>query len=68
MATEYAKAQGGWHDKSDEYYGNGWWWLRSPGSDSYNAAGVSLDGYVSQDATRVDDYYFVVRPALWIAP
>ena len=39
--TEYAKAQGGGYAESDEYYGNGWWWLRSPGYGSTYAAGIS---------------------------
>ena len=50
-------------------YGNkgaSWWWLRSPGYNSYNAAAVYYDGLVYVDG---DGVYFVsggVRPALWL--
>ena len=66
--TEYAKAQGGWYDDDTEsgYYGNGWWWLRSPIYNSYNAAAVSYYGLVDCDGYLVVDYRIVVRPALWV--
>lgn len=64
--TEYAKVQGGWYSESDNYYGNGWWWLRSPGIDSSLAAGVYDSGYVDRFGFGVDDIIGVVRPALWV--
>lgn len=43
-----------------------YWWLRSPGVDSDNAAVVSPDGDVSSDGNCVDFSDNAVRPALWI--
>jgi len=49
---------------------SGWWWLRSPGDNSYRAAYVDHDGYINDGFS---DYYggnvivdYGVRPALWI--
>lgn len=63
--TEYAKAQGGWYSTSEDYYGNGWWLLRSPGIFGSNAAGISEYGNVTLLAT-IYGHSNVVRPALWI--
>lgn len=43
-----------------------WWWLRSPGSDSNNAANVDIDGSVYGIGNDVYIDYGAVRPALWI--
>ena len=44
-----------------------WWWLRSPGSNSYNAAFVNVDGTVNYGGHSVGkDITRAVRPALWI--
>lgn len=47
-----------------------WWWLRSPGNDSRNAAGVYSDGSVDYYGDGVSnlvfDDYGAVRPALWV--
>ena len=43
-----------------------WWWLRSPGIDSYEAAGISNDGSVYNYGVIVDYDLGPVRPALWI--
>ena len=59
--TEYALARGSYADKES---GNSWWWLRSPGKFSYNAADVNESGYVNSD--RVDRSDIGVRPAVWI--
>ena len=42
--TDYAKAMGAWTNDSDEYTGNGWWWLSSPGSMSYDVTYVASEG------------------------
>ncbi len=42
-----------------------WWWLRSPGCFSGNAAGVSGDGKVHTDGYYVFNFHDV-RPALWL--
>jgi hypothetical protein len=48
--TDYAQAQGAYTSTSTDYAGNGWWWLRSPGSDySDGARDVSYDGYLSSN-------------------
>lgn len=44
--TEYAKKCGAWTSASSSYYGNGFWWLRTPGD---------LADYASSDASRVDE-------------
>jgi hypothetical protein len=45
-----------------------WWWLRSPGDSSCNAAIVINDGYVYVFGRDVDyvDTYGGLRPALWL--
>jgi hypothetical protein len=46
-----------------------WWWLRSPGYNSYNAAIVSYDGHFHVDGyigSYVGNDYGGVRPALWL--
>ena len=39
--SDYARATGSWMDTSSDYYGNGYWWLRSPRYflDEYYIAG-----------------------------
>ncbi len=72
--TAYAKAQGGHsycdaeHDSfyTPEYDGNGWWWLRSPGSDGLCAAGVGETGTVWRGSNYILCDNHVVRPALWL--
>lgn len=68
VPTEYAIDQGA--HTSDSYTKNGeatcWWWLRSPGLTQYNAAGVYIDGDVSESGSRVHNDDDAVRPVLWI--
>ncbi|MBE6782681.1 MAG: hypothetical protein E7536_01560 [Ruminococcaceae bacterium] len=46
--TDYAVCQGlNVHNSDDEYSGNAWWWLRSPGSYSGSSCGVNFDGNAS---------------------
>jgi hypothetical protein len=49
-------------DKSSAYY----WWLRSPGYYSDNAACVIVDGWVGVLGYFVYHDYIGVRPALWL--
>lgn len=73
-ATDYAKAQGGWvYTEAEygaygtgEYDGNGWWWLRSPGMDSYSAMDADQYGYINRLGDNVDYDGTVVRPAVWV--
>ena len=46
--------------------GNCWWWLRSPGSSTNDAACVDYFGYVISHGDDIDRDYIAVRPALWI--
>ncbi|MBR6172183.1 MAG: N-acetylmuramoyl-L-alanine amidase family protein [Eubacterium sp.] len=82
--TAYAVAQGAWFLDSDDaaldeyfsrYYGNCFWWLRSPGNDQDLASCTGFDGYLygsgyvaEQGDFRVSVNYFAVRPAMWIKP
>ena len=65
--TVYAKQQGAYVSDS---FGSCYWWLRSPGSVSTHAAGVSLsddvfsDDYVYLVGWNVDSAITAVRPAL----
>lgn len=43
---------------------NGWWWLRSPGNNSNNAANVNNNGNVNRSGNNVNNNDAVVRPAL----
>ena len=43
-----------------------WWWLRSPGGDSFDAAFVYKRGYVGVLGIGVSNDEGGVRPALWI--
>ncbi len=67
--TAYAEAQGVW--TSDTYKAPSgaatcWWWLRSPGSNQDEAAGVYVDGSVGEYGRNVNHVHGAVRPAMWI--
>ena len=61
--TKQAVKDGAW--KSDDN-GACFWWLRSPGVDSFRAAIVYYGGYVYSDGINVDRTDDAVRPALWV--
>lgn len=80
--TQYAIDKGAWNREiTSEYYTayleprgytdecigltSAWWWLRSPGLNPDSAAYVYYVGDVSTYSDFVD-YYFGVRPALWL--
>jgi hypothetical protein len=44
----------------------GWWWLRSAGNKSINAADVDNDGDVNGSGNGVNYSSVSVRPALWL--
>ena len=62
-AYEYDPDDG---EENEKYDGNGWWWLRSPGNGSGDAASVGHIGDVHEYGDSVDDDRDLVRPALWI--
>ena len=61
-ATATAKANGCGYNSD----GSCWWWLRSPGGDSLNAAGVHYEGWVDKDFNynNICNYYGAVRPVV----
>ena len=64
--TGYAKKQGAYTDTIASRAGNGWWWLRSPGYNSSNAAYVNTNGYGDDYGIYVNYGSCAVRPALHI--
>ena len=82
--TAYAKALGIWTytwDEWDELYGDypsyfshfagcGRWWLRTPGRKPYRALMVDQYGGLNEDDgyTNNVEYYYGVRPAMYIQP
>jgi hypothetical protein len=63
--TPYAENNSGHVVRGRE---TGWWWLRSPGFDSYFATFVNCDGGVDvyDGGLNVDYSSISVRPALWL--
>ncbi|MFA7506614.1 MAG: DUF6273 domain-containing protein, partial [Bacilli bacterium] len=65
VTTDYARAVGAYMNTSTSYYGNGYWWLRSPdNSNSSYAYYASVDGYFS--SIYVDYSIYGARPAIKI--
>ncbi len=62
-ASDYANARGTHRDGYDGYC---WWWLRSPGCGSYDAADVDSYGCVGRHGDTVHSYNDGVCPALHI--
>ena len=48
---------------TEAYSNNRWWWLRSPGKSSYDAAVVTESGKISPEGNYVYAYHGKVRPA-----
>ena len=46
--------------------GDGWWWLRSPGSNLFSAVAVYDDGTIYENGIHIDYELSGVRPALWV--
>lgn len=64
QVTGYAESRGADVDTSSSYYGNGIWWLRTPGWQSSNAGFVGVNSGVNHSGNYVNDYDNGVRPAL----
>lgn len=63
-SSTYGKATGIYSDTSDEYKGNCYTWLRSPGGDMYSITYVYTDGSVSRYGCHIDYHRMAVRPVL----
>ncbi len=63
-SSVFAKAMGTYFSTSDDYVGNCWWWLRSPGVNSDYATYVHIDGWVTRPSINVHDSNDGMRPAL----
>ena len=67
VPTAYAKAHGAYVSKSyiaESGRGAGWWWLRSPGKNQYEAARIHRGGWIGFNDVDVGDA--CVRPAIWV--
>ena len=71
--TAFAEVRGAWVSTSSSYYGNGCWWLRTPGIGSTRACDVDCDGSVqswghvyNNGINNAYGYISGVRPALKI--
>ena len=65
--SDYARATGAYMSTSSSYYGNGYWWLRSPYYDlSTYARDVDYDGFVNDINSNVYYSKYGVVPALQI--
>ena len=63
LPTAYTKNREAGVDKES---GTVWWWLRTPGSSSKNAAGVNYGGVVRSSGGNVNYSSGTVRPAFWL--
>ena len=64
LTSDYARAVGVWMSTSQNYYGSGEWWLRSPASDaSYYSRKVWEDGSFGTNYVNV---CYGIAPALRI--
>ena len=61
-SVEEVEAGGTWGLDNSARSDSDWWWLRSPGSDDFDAADVFCDGYVLSGGLNVVSSYGV-RPA-----
>lgn len=66
--TNYAIAQDVWTSDSIKVDGKAtcWWWLRSPGLNSHDAAGVNAVGSIDDKGFAVNHSVCAIRPALWV--
>ena len=61
--TPYAISKGAYINNDT---GGSWWWLRTPGNSSKDAASVNSDGCIDYDDGTVTSEKGTVRPAMWI--
>lgn len=62
-ATSYIASRGAYVNKST---GGSWWWLRTPGASTKDAAKVNGDGTITHADNPVTAISGTVRPVMWI--
>ena len=56
LTSDFSRATGAYMSTASSYYGNGWWWLRSPNNlNSLSARYVDRNGY-ADNSIRVCNY------------
>ncbi len=63
IATKYAESQG---SQLEGITRNCRWWLRSPGTNTYKAAAVKVDGFILNMGAPASLEKRSIRPAMWI--
>lgn len=65
-SSVYAKARGIWNSVGEDYTGNCFWWLRTPGYYAYDALSVTHNGSVNQNGygLATDHLTYGMCPAL----
>ncbi len=65
QTSDYARASGAWMNTEKEHYGDGAWWLRTPGQNADVYAAVVIGGSCNTDQ-RVNHNDFGIVPAMRI--
>ena len=52
--------------EQNERSGDGWWWLRAPGSNLFSAVAVYDDGSIYENGIHINYGEGGVRPAVWV--
>jgi uncharacterized repeat protein (TIGR02543 family) len=66
LTSDYSRATGVWMQTGTSYYGNGYWWLRSPHDNTSNRARYVSDDGLIYNYNVVHNTYRGVVPALKI--
>ncbi len=66
QSTTYARAMSANYSVKEEYSGNSYWWLRSPGSNSRTAVTVRNHGFIERSGGLVKAYNVAMVPALYL--
>ncbi|MBQ3195557.1 MAG: leucine-rich repeat protein [Clostridia bacterium] len=67
LPTAYALSKGVYECYSGDYKGYCFWWLRTVGSDEWDAACVDADGTIDNHGDSQRSYQYAIRPAMWIS-
>ena len=63
-STAYSISRGAYVNPDTD---GSWWWLRTPGSSSSDAASINSDGSIDCGDGTVNSAKGVVRPVMWIS-